>query len=85
MGYLHTWSPLPQMSLTPPRYDPILLVPIGSSSPIFPGFGSVWDPKSVQPRQKEKLIADVGIPAMIKLAKIKQIGKEGNKVWGAML
>ena len=73
------------MSLTPPRYDPILLVPIGSSSPIFPGFGSVWDPKSVQPRQKEKLITDVGIPAMIKLAKIKQIGKEGNKVWGAML
>ena len=37
-GWLRTLRPLPVLSLTPIKYDPIFLVPMGSSVPVFPEY-----------------------------------------------
>ena len=76
LGYLHTWAPLPQLSLTPGRYDPILLVPIGSSLPSFPGFEDGFDVESVEPKSKKDLVGDVAVGALKKLTELKEM-REG--------
>ncbi|PVH87116.1 CoA-transferase family III [Cadophora sp. DSE1049] len=76
LGYLHTWAPLPQLSLTPARYDPILLVPIGSSLPCFPGFEEGFDVESVKPRSKKDLEVDVAAGALRKLKQLKEMREE---------
>lgn len=73
-GLLHTLSPLPQMSLTPPRYEPIVLEPIGSSPPEFRGSDDRWDPKSSVPSTKEEVLRTLGKNSLLILAKLRADG-----------
>ncbi|KAH7400276.1 CoA-transferase family III domain-containing protein [Cadophora sp. MPI-SDFR-AT-0126] len=76
LGYLRTWAPLPQLSLTPARYDPILLVPIGSSLPCFPGSEEGFKVESVEARSKKNLVGDVAVGVLRKLKQLKEMREE---------
>ena len=75
-GYLKTLKPLPVMSKTPIKYDPVLLVSMGSSPPYFPGFPeTAIDVTQTLPRSKEEFVSDVGMPFLQKLDHVARIGK----------
>lgn len=69
-GYLKTLRPLPTMSITPPRYEPIFLAGIGSSPPVFPGDEGKFDKDKVQPRKKACVKQDVEAPFLTKMASL---------------
>ena len=74
MGWLKTLRPLPVLSLTPIKYDPIFLVTMGSSIPVFPGYDDGYDVHKLVPREKHDAIADFGIPMLERLARLRKIG-----------
>lgn len=75
-GYLRALEPLPKMTVTSVKYDPIVLVPIGSSPPVFPGDEETWSPNDTTPRSKEKFFHNVGIPAMKKFKQLAELGRK---------
>lgn len=78
MGYLKTLKPLPKLSLTPIEYK-FLLVPIGSSVPAFPGDEDGYDVLKQVPREKHQAVSDFAIPLMKRLARLREIGKQGSE------
>jgi len=75
-GLLHTLAPLPQMSVTPPRYEPIVLEPIGSSPPEFKGSDNRWNPANSVPTTKEESRVLLGKHLLTKLTSLRAEGAE---------
>jgi hypothetical protein len=78
MGLLRTLAPLPKLSLTPIKYDPIVLVPIGSSVPAFPGQEDQYDVRRVEPKEKHQALADFSAPMAKKLTKLRGMGAQSR-------
>lgn len=74
MGWLKTLQPLPVLSLTPIKYDPIFLVTIGSSIPVFPRYDDRYDIRKLIPRDKHEAVPDFGIPMLERLARLRKSG-----------
>lgn len=56
LGQLKTLKPLPVLSGTPIKYDPILLEPMGCSVPVFPGFESTYNIGEAKPWTREDFL-----------------------------
>ena len=69
-GWLRTLRPLPVLSLTPIKYDPIFLVTMGSSVPVFPEYDDGCDVRKLVPREKYDAVADLGIPMLERLSRL---------------
>jgi hypothetical protein len=78
MGWLKTLRPLPVLSLTPIKYDPIFLVTMGSSVPVFPGYDDGYDVRKLVPREKHDAVADFGIPILERLSRLRKIGSSSG-------
>lgn len=74
MGWLKTLRPLPVLSLTPLKYDPIFLVTMGSSVPVFPGYDDGYDIHKLVPKEKHTAVADFGMPMLERLARLRKVG-----------
>jgi len=74
MGLMHTLSPLPKLSLTPIKYDPIFLEPIGSGLPQYPGYEDDYDPNRLEPMLKEKVGAMMGRSMRERLKQLREMG-----------
>lgn len=78
MGWLKTLRPLPVLSLTPIKYDPIFLVTMGSSKPVFPGYDDGYDINKLAPREKHAAVAEFGMPMLERLARLRKIGSSSS-------
>ncbi|KAK4498623.1 hypothetical protein PRZ48_011282 [Zasmidium cellare] len=56
LGFLKTLQPLPLLSKTPLEYSHLLLSPMGSDLPVFPGSGDSYNVDQVQPNLKENVV-----------------------------
>ncbi|OAA66024.1 CoA-transferase family III domain protein [Cordyceps fumosorosea ARSEF 2679] len=76
VGYLKTLQPLPVLAKTPIKYDPILLSPIGSNLPLFPGTESIskYDPCDASPVENGELLR-LSIDFTRRLDRLKEAGK----------
>ncbi|KPI38406.1 Acetyl-CoA:oxalate CoA-transferase [Cyphellophora attinorum] len=75
LGYLRTLAPLPQMGVTPICYENGLLVPMGSSSPVFPGFDQEYSFDTAGPDDHTGLHA-VLVSANDKIERLRVMGEE---------
>lgn len=74
LGYLKTLAPLPKMSLTPIHYDEELLVPIGSSRPVFPKFDDGYSFDELKPLETSEVMGDIGVRAARHLESLASLG-----------
>jgi len=75
LGYLKTVGPLPVLSKTPLGYDPVLLSPLGSDIPVFPGTGAHFDVDAVKPTAKEEVMGHMVHSTNKRVAELRLIGK----------
>lgn len=73
MGFLRTLKPLPILSLTPIAYDPVVLVSMGSSLPVFPGDEDSFDIRNVHVTTKEKTIHSVRLHSAKRTTEMKEV------------
>lgn len=78
MGVLETLQPLPVMSKTPLEYSHILLSPIGSDLPVFPGSGASYDIDKVQTKTKEDVMHASFAAVSKKTEELKRIGESNS-------
>lgn len=79
LGHLRTLSPLPQICLTPLHYSHGLLITMGSSRPIFPGYDDRYDVTLLTPLTKEEVIHHFAADVVKRLEKLTILGvKEGR-------
>ncbi|KAF9895242.1 hypothetical protein FE257_000144 [Aspergillus nanangensis] len=79
LGYLKTLAPLPKMSATPVAYQGDLLVTMGSSRPVFPGFDDGYDIRALTPMSKEGVVHSFAAGVVKKLERIRMLGEEERK------
>jgi len=80
LGLLRTLNPLPELSLTPVKYDPVTLAAMGSSLPVFPGdeIGYLGDEigynvGKAKPMRKEEVLAGMQKAIVKKMERLKQV------------
>jgi hypothetical protein len=73
MGFMKTLKPLPKLSRTPIKYEPIFLDPIGSGLPQFPGFEDEYNIDDLEPMKKEEVGIMVGRSMRDRLKKLKEL------------
>ncbi|KUL82854.1 hypothetical protein ZTR_09209 [Talaromyces verruculosus] len=76
LGYLKTLAPLPKMSVTPLRYEHELLVAMGSSRPVFPGYDDAYNVKELTPMTKEDIIYSFGVNVVRRIEKLRILGSQ---------
>lgn len=76
MGILRTLKPLPVLSATPPKYDPIVLPARGSGLPFFPDSSKDFDVNSVEPIEKGVLREALRGQLAKRMVKLKELGEE---------
>lgn len=74
LGYLRTLARLPQMSVTPLRYEHGLLMTMGSARPNFPGHDDGYDVTTLTRWTKSELIRHLGVAVTAKLEKLRALG-----------
>jgi hypothetical protein len=75
IGILKTLAPLPKLSLTPIKYDPIFLETMGSNLPQFPGYEDGYNVDGLIPMKKEDIGRKMGIAMLKRLKELKDLGK----------
>jgi hypothetical protein len=74
MGIMKTLAPLPKLSATPIKYDPIFLEPMGSSLPEFPGHEDGYDIDKLVPMKKEDIGRKMGMAMYLRLKELREMG-----------
>lgn len=73
IGVLRTLKPLPTLSATPIKYDPVVLVPMGCSLPVFSGHENEYDTRSVDVMTKDKTLRSMQLGYMKRTTELKEI------------
>lgn len=74
MGVMKTLAPLPKLSKTPIKYDPIFLEPIGSGFPEYPGFEDGYNVEKLEPMKKERVGVMMGLAMRKRLKYLRDLG-----------
>jgi hypothetical protein len=75
MGVMRTLKPLPVLSRTPIKYDPIFLDPIGSGLPQYPGFEDEYRIGDVEVMKKEQVGVMTGLSMRNRLNALRKLGE----------
>lgn len=81
LGYLKIPAPLPKMSLTPIHYEEELLVPIGSSRPVFPKSDDGYSFDHLEPLEMRQVMGNIAVRANRHLESLAMLGNS----WRAKL
>jgi len=76
LGVMTALAPLPKLSQTPLRYDPIFLEPMGSSLPQFPGYEDGYKVEQLVPMKKERVGLMMGLSMRNRLTELRAMGQE---------
>jgi CoA-transferase family III len=79
MGIMKTLTPLPKLSKTPIKYNPIFLDPIGSSIPEYPGYEDGYNVEELEPMKKENVGMMMGLSMRKRLNYLRKIGRNELK------
>lgn len=74
LGVLKTLQPLPLLSRTPLEYSKVLLSPLGSDLPVFPGSDTGYDVGGVQATKKHDLTSFMAVSTEKRMGDMKRIG-----------
>jgi hypothetical protein len=75
MGVMKTLKPLPILSRTPIKYEPIFLDPIGSGLPQYPGFEDEYNIDEVELMKKEEVGVMIGLSMRNRLNALRKLGQ----------
>jgi hypothetical protein len=79
MGIMKILAPLPKLSKTPIKYDPIFLDPIGSGIPEYPGYEDGYNVEELEPMKKENVGMMIGLSMRKRLNYLREIGRNELK------